>query len=41
MCISAKHGGGGGMTHKPSLTLCEQLSSVLVIFFFILQVLVT
>ena len=29
MCISAKHGGGvgwgGGMTHKPNWTLCEQL----------------
>ena len=26
MCVSAKHsGGGGGATHKPSSTLCEQL----------------
>ena len=32
MCVSAKHGrwgGGGCTTHKPSSTLCEQLSSVL------------
>ena len=25
VCVSAKHGGGGGTTHKPSWTLSEEL----------------